>query len=61
MSQPIRVVSDGTVLGTHIYVGDEKVSNVQSVSWSMGVHDQKPTMTLVVKRPDIDLTGELSE
>lgn len=61
MSKPLRIVSDGTVLGTHIYVGDEEVSNVQSVMWSLGVHDKKPAATLTIKRVDVELTGELDQ
>lgn len=50
----IKIVGDGTSLGTRVEVDGELLEGVQSVRFSAGVHD-KPKVILEIKRPLIDV------
>jgi hypothetical protein len=57
MTEPVRlrVVSDGSVSGTHVYVGGEKLSAVQSVAYYFAIGETKPTVTITVKHAEVEL------
>ena len=55
----VRIVSDGTVLGTAVYVDDVKLLTVKSITWMLDAGDGQPAeAVLVVTRPIVDLKGD---
>ena len=54
----VRIISDGTVAGTAVYVDDIKLMTVKSITWTLDADDgQAAEAVLVVTRPSVDLKG----
>lgn len=53
----LKIIGDGTQTGTSVWVGDQRLEGVQVVDVHMGV-GEKPTATLIVRRPELHLDGE---
>lgn len=54
----VRIESDGTPLGTRVFVDDVQLTTVTKVSWSLEVDDQLAACTLELVGVDVKLTAE---
>jgi len=63
MSEPfnVKIKSDGTPVGTDIFVDDVKLSGVTSVHWSIDISTQKAIATIKVYPKEIDVVGTVEK
>ena len=55
----VRIVSDGTVAGTTVYVDDVRLLTVKSITWMLDANDgQAAEAVIVVHRPAVELMGD---
>lgn len=52
-----RIVSDGTPTGTTVWIGEQRLGNVQHVTWDLDVGDQYATATITLGLVEVDLHG----
>lgn len=51
----VRVVSDGTAVGTHVLVGGEEVDGVRSLTFHAAADEDVAFLTLSVWSPVVDV------
>ena len=68
MTKRIRIVSDGTIVGTKVYIIGENggvvadISGItRAVSWQCNAAGTLPEVTLSIMPGNVDLIGELEE
>ena len=59
----VRVVSDGTVRGTHVYDAETgaEVEYVRRVALTIDAEDDSVSATVWLDRPEVDVTAEVGE
>lgn len=56
----LRIVSDGTTEGTHVYLDDAEVHDVTNVTWMFSPKQRKTTVTLEISNVQLDAITQAS-
>jgi hypothetical protein len=54
MAEGLRIVSDGTREGTHVFLDDAEVHDVTAVTWNFSPKARKTTVTLEISNVGMD-------
>ena len=55
----VKIVSDGTSMGTHVTTEDgSEIGSVSSISWHLDAHDGIARAELVTLLPQVEVTAE---
>lgn len=60
MDSGVRIISDGTAEGTHVYVDGKEVHDVTNVTWVFSPDKRKTQVTLEISNVAIDAASEIS-
>jgi 3-phenylpropionate/cinnamic acid dioxygenase small subunit len=56
----LRIVSDGTTEGTHVYLDDREVREITGVTWKFSPKSRKSQVVIEISNVQIDAQSELS-
>lgn len=55
----LRIVSDGTAEGTHVYLDDTEVRDVTNVTWNFSPRNRKTYVTLEISNVAMESVSEV--
>lgn len=58
----VRIVSDGTACGTHVYDCDGKeINGITAISWNIDVNSSFGVAKIEIPLASVDIVGELKD
>lgn len=55
----LRIVSDGTAEGTHVYLDDTEVRDVTNVTWNFSPRNRKTYVTLEISNVAMEAVSDI--
>lgn len=57
----MRIVSDGTTEGTHVFLDDKEVQEITGLTWTFSPRNKSATVVIEISNVQIDAHSEVSE
>lgn len=56
----LRIVSDGTAEGTHVYLDDKEVQEITGLTWTFSPRNKSATVVIEISNVQIDTRADVS-